>query len=171
VERKLLSAPTAREVEIILSYCHDLEERCFIALAFSSGLRLSELCRIQIQDIDLEAKTLRTVCKGNKEALAVFDARTKDFLTELIADRQSGSLFDLTPRQAQLMIEWLSERSGVKFSCHSLRRSFASNLRRKGMDISHIMVLGHWQSLAMPLRYSESVRFEDSAKLYSSIVD
>lgn len=158
-------------MEIILNHCQNLKEKCFVALAFSSGLRLSDLCQIQVQDIDLEAKTLRTVCKGDEEALAVFDARTKDFLPELIADRQSGSLFSFTPRQAQLMIERLSERSGIKFSCHSLRRSFASNLRRKGMDISHIMVLGHWQSLAMPLRYSESVRFEDSAKLYSSIVD
>ncbi|MFC2044324.1 tyrosine-type recombinase/integrase [Chloroflexota bacterium] len=52
---------------------------------------------------------------------------------------------------------------------HTFRRTFASNLHRRGLDIEHIMRLGGWESLDMVLRYTRSVRFEESLKLYREI--
>jgi len=46
---------------------------------------------------------------------------------------------------------------------------FASLLAKKGVDSLHIMRLGRWESIAMVERYTRSVRFEDSLKLYGAI--
>ena len=44
-------------------------------------------------------------------------------------------------------------------------------MAKKGIDSLHIMRLGRWESIQMVERYTRSVRFEDSLKLYSAIVD
>jgi integrase len=49
---------------------------------------------------------------------------------------------------------------------HTFRRTFASNLHRAGLDVEHIMRLGGWESLDMVLRYTRSVKFEDSLRVY-----
>ncbi len=46
---------------------------------------------------------------------------------------------------------------------------FASNLHRAGLDVEHIMRLGGWESLDMVLRYTRSVKFEESLKIYKSM--
>jgi len=53
---------------------------------------------------------------------------------------------------------------------HTFRRTFASILAKRGVDSLHIMRLGRWESIQMVERYTRSVRFEDSLKLYSPIV-
>jgi len=47
--------------------------------------------------------------------------------------------------------------------------TFAYNLHRAGLDIEHIMRLGGWERLNMALRYTRSVRFEESLRLYKAI--
>jgi len=42
-------------------------------------------------------------------------------------------------------------------------------LHRAGMDIEHIMRLGGWESLDMMVRYTKSVKFEESLKLYREL--
>jgi len=49
---------------------------------------------------------------------------------------------------------------------HTFRKTSISNLHRGGLDVEHIMRLGGWKSLDMVLRYTRSVKFEDSLKLY-----
>jgi len=63
----------------------------------------------------------------------------------------------------------LEKRTGLPCNHHTFRRTFASNLHRAGMDIEHIMRLGGWESLDMVVRYTRSVKFEDSLKLYRSL--
>jgi integrase len=53
---------------------------------------------------------------------------------------------------------------------HTFRRSFASILAKRGIDSLHIMRLGRWESIAMVDRYTKSVKFEDSLKLYTPIM-
>ena len=51
-------------------------------------------------------------------------------------------------------------------NAHTLMRTFASNLHRKGVDVEHIMRLGGWETLDMMVRYTRSVKFDDSLKMY-----
>ena len=64
-------------------------------------------------------------------------------------------------------------KASTKLPCnpHTFKRSFASNLHRAGMDIEHIMHLGGWESLDMVIRYTRSVRFEDSLSHYQRIAN
>ena len=68
------------------------------------------------------------------------------------------------------MLNDLEKETGLPCNPHTFRRTFASNLHRAGLDVEHIMRLGGWESLDMVLRYTRSVKFEDSLKLYKSIM-
>ena len=67
------------------------------------------------------------------------------------------------------MLYRLQERTGLNCNPHTFRRTFASNLHRAGLDVEHIMRLGGWESLDMVLRYTRSVRFEESLKVYKAM--
>jgi len=69
------------------------------------------------------------------------------------------------------MLRGLAIKTGIRFSAHTLRRTFASILAKRGVDSLHIMRLGRWNSIQMVERYTRSVQFEDSLKLYNAIVD
>ncbi len=59
-----------------------------------------------------------------------------------------------------------TEKLGLPCNPHAFRRTFASNLHRKGVDVEHIMRLGGWHMLDMVVRYTNSVKFDDSLKMY-----
>jgi integrase len=67
------------------------------------------------------------------------------------------------------MLYRLQAKTGLNCNPHTFRRTFASNLHRAGLDVEHIMRLGGWESLDMVLRYTRSVRFEESLRLYQAI--
>lgn len=67
------------------------------------------------------------------------------------------------------MLYRLEKRIGLRCNPHTFRRTFASNLHRQGLDIEHIMRLGGWESLDMVLRYTRSVKFEESLRLYQGV--
>ena len=54
----------------------------------------------------------------------------------------------------------------LPYNPETLNRTFTSNVDRGGLDIKHIIRLGSWESLAMVLRYTRSVKFEHSLRLY-----
>jgi hypothetical protein len=62
----------------------------------------------------------------------------------------------------------LHRKGGLKWHNRE-SRTFASNLHRAGLDVEHIMRLGGWKSLDMVLRYTRSVKFEESLRLYKAI--
>ena len=68
------------------------------------------------------------------------------------------------------MLRKLEAKTGLPCNAHTFIRTFASILAKRGIDTLHIMRLGRWESIQMVERYTRSVKFEDSLKLYSSIV-
>ncbi len=69
------------------------------------------------------------------------------------------------------MLRKLMQKMSLPCHAHTFRRTFASILAKRGVDSLHIMRLGRWESIAMVERYTRSVRFEDSLKLYEAIVN
>ena len=63
------------------------------------------------------------------------------------------------------------EKTNLPCNAHTFRRTFASNLHRKGVDVEHIMRLGGWETLDMVVRYTRSVKFEDSLQLYQDAME
>jgi len=76
------------------------------------------------------------------------------------------NIWHMRPRGIQNTLERLERRTGLKCNPHTFRRTFASNLHHAGLDVEHIMRLGGWESLDMVLRYTRSVKFENSLRLY-----
>jgi integrase len=68
------------------------------------------------------------------------------------------------------MLARLNTKTGIAFTAHTFRRTFASILAKRGVDSLHIKRLGRWESVQMVERYTRSVQFEDSHKLYQAIL-
>lgn len=87
-------------------------------------------------------------------------------LRELVSQNGTGEdVWHMTPWGIVSMLRRLEKKTGLKCNPHTFRRTFASNLHRNGLDVEHIMRLGGWESLDMVLRYTRSVKFEDSLRL------
>jgi len=164
-----LPSLTVEQLDYLIEQADCTRDRAIISLLADSGLRLSELANIKVSDIDWQHRLIKVICKGNKEGLAPFGKRTEALLKELVKE-PTDKLWDISNRQIQCMLHRLSSKTGLVCNAHTFRRTFASILAKRGVDSLHIMRLGRWQSMAMVQRYTQSVRFEDSLKLYSEIV-
>lgn len=150
-----------------------MRDKAIISLFADSGLRLSELAAIKNEDIDWERRLIKVKCKGNKEAFAIFGATTEKYLKEwLVQYSPNGdSIWGTNINGVEEMLKQLKAKTGLPCNAHTFRRTFACILAKRGIDCLHIMRLGRWESISMVERYTRSVRFEDSLKLYKSIVE
>ncbi|MEW6162642.1 MAG: site-specific tyrosine recombinase XerD [Nitrospirota bacterium] len=129
-----------------------------LELLYSSGLRISELVSLKVEDINLEAGFLRVLGKGSKERVVPVNTRAikklKRYINqqrpEILRKRQSSYLFvtgrggPMTRQRFWQTIKALGRRSGIKLSPHTLRHSFATHLLEGGADLRSVQkMLGH----------------------------
>lgn len=137
-----------------------LRELTMISLLYATGLRVSELCRLRLLDLDLEQMTVRVFGKGGKERVIPFHKSIAPRIREYLSARES---FKTTQtKEAYLFINYqgspLSRQSfflGLKsaaleagldcdVSPHALRHTFASHLLEAGMGLRSLQtLLGH----------------------------
>ncbi|MDI6881892.1 MAG: tyrosine-type recombinase/integrase [Methanothermobacter sp.] len=129
-------------------------DKLILSLLYSSGLRVSELVSLNVNDIDLKERTIRIRGKGNKDRIVLFDQKTKKLIKDYLRERtqESEYLFlnrfgkPLTPRYIQITIKNYAIKAGIKkkVTPHILRHSFATHLLKNGVDIRAIQqLLGH----------------------------
>jgi integrase/recombinase XerD len=165
--KPILPSLTVEQVSYLIEQVYSLTHKAIISLFADSGMRLSELANIKACDIDWTNHTITIWGKGNKQRKAPFTEKTARLLRELISQNGTGeNIWRMKPKGIQNMLLELAKRTGLPCNPHTFRRTFASNLHRAGLDIEHIMRLGGWESLDMVVRYTRSVKFEDSLKLY-----
>ena len=170
VDRAILPSLTIKQVQQLIDEADNTRDKCIISLFADSGMRLSELTSIKADNIDWRDYTITIWGKGGKQRRAPFTERTANLLKQVVASNGTGeNIWHLEPRGVEIMLSRLREQTGLPCNPHTFRRTFASNLHRAGMDIEHIMRLGGWESLEMVLRYTRSVKFEESLKLYRSM--
>lgn len=94
--------------------------------------------------------------------------RSAELLKEMLGENRASmvNICGLHLRGIQIMLYRLQKMTGLPCNPHTFRRTFASNLHRAGLDVEHIMRLGGWESLDMVVRYTRSVKFEESLKVY-----
>jgi len=169
----ILPSLTPEQVDYLIASAENVRDKAIIGLFAESGIRLNELLNIKAGDIDLASMTVTVWGKGAKQRKAPFTKRTAELLSQMLGvnkvNRVSKNIWGLERRGIQIMLYRLQERTGLNCNPHTFRRTFASNLHRAGLDVEHIMRLGGWESLDMVLRYTRSVRFEESLKLYQGI--
>ncbi len=156
---------------------------CLLELLYASGLRVSELVGLDLQDLLSGERTLRVMGKGRKERLVPYHAQAAvalqtylGFRSALLADKglaPSPALFlnvrggRLTTTSVRTMLRRALDTAAVrsKVSPHALRHSFATHLLNRGMDLRAIQeLLGH-ASLSTTQRYTH-LGLEELARTY-----
>lgn len=145
-------------------------DRAILELFYASGLRLSELVGLGIEDVNLSSRMIRVLGKGKKERLVPFNGSTADAIRAWLKDRSmsgqraesrgqtrhsratSAPLFlnyrggRLSTRSVDRLVRRYVALCGAKFgiSPHALRHSFATHLLANGADLRAIQeLLGH----------------------------
>jgi tyrosine recombinase XerC len=146
-------------------------DRALLELLYSSGLRVSEACGVDLLDVDLDRGRVRVLGKGGKErevplgeaaadALRTFVDRYRDQAPpgegdpEALFRNRRGKR--LSARDARAVVEKYRRMvlSGRRVSPHTLRHSFATHLMEGGADIRAVQeLLGH-SSLSSTQRYT-----------------
>lgn len=129
-----------------------LQAIAIIELLFATGIRISELCSISPEDIDLSNRRLKINGKGKKErvlsigntsGLAVLSKYNEVFINEI---RSSGLFFPVSDQIVRRMIRKHCKLAGITqhITPHMFRHTFASSLLEAGVDLRYIQdFLGH----------------------------
>ena len=148
---RLLSAPSGSDVK-------ELRDKAMLELLFSTGLRVSELCRLP-RDLDLSADEFSVRGKGEKVRVVFLSEEAKSSVKAYIAKRKdmSDALFvqlgrgskeisPITPRSVERIVKHYAIKAGIskKVTPHVVRHSFATDLLQNGADLRSVqMLLGH----------------------------
>jgi len=148
----------------------DLRDKCVLELLYATGIRVSELVGINLEDVDFMERLIRIRGKGKKERLVPFGKKAEDSLSAYIRARvqlnkgevDENAMFlnyrgeRLTARSVERIVDKYIRITALrrKISPHSLRHSFASHLLSRGADLRVIQeLLGH-ESLATTQKYT-----------------
>ena len=166
VGRSLPGAITVNEVTALLSAAATAEtpearrNEAMLEILYASGMRVSELVSLDLEDADLEQGWVRCLGKGAKERLVPVHRTAVDALARylrsarpLMASRRSGRAVFLNKRGDRLtrqgfwlILKGVAQRAGLngRITPHTLRHSFATHLLQGGASLRHVQeLLGH----------------------------
>lgn len=135
--------------------------KAMLELMYGTGLRVSELVNLNINDIDLFNATVRTIGKGNKEriipigdfAIEALNIYIEEYRDSMLKNRICDKLFlnnhgsSMTRQGFFKILKQIAKEKGIQkdFSPHTLRHSFATHLLNNGADLRSIQeMLGHY---------------------------
>lgn len=160
--KALVEAPTKADNANTLS----LRDRAILELLYSSGLRVSELCSLNLGDLDLNTGLVRVLGKGQKERIVpvgtVAIKVLHKYLDEQMIKSDNNPLFigsrgrRISRRAVYELVQRWSEQidSFKNVTPHTLRHTFATHLLEAGADLRSIQeLLGH-ASLSTTQKYT-----------------
>lgn len=146
---------TEENIELIRQNCKNARDLAIIDMLYSTGMRVGELVRLNISDIDFENKECVVLGKGNKQRKVYFDAKTKIHLQQYLNSRKDTdpALFvsQLYPYNrlkisgVEIALRKIGEKLHIsKVHPHKFRRTLATKAIDKGMPIEQVQhLLGH----------------------------
>lgn len=164
VERKLPQVLTGKEVELFLEQpeCTDLKgyrDRAMLELLYATGIRVSELIALDVDDLNLPGGVLKCYSKGKERIIPLYPAAIRalneyvhNVRPQLVDALDETALFvnmngERMSRQGfWKLIKHYQEKAGIQkdITPHTLRHSFAAHLLENGADLRSIQeMLGH----------------------------
>ena len=154
-EKQVKETYTDETLEALRDGCTCLRDLAMIDLLASTGVRVSELVRLNRADIDFEGRECVVFGKGSKERPVYFDARTKVHLKNYLASRtdDNPALFVTLQKPhrrleisgVEIRVRELGRRLDLcRVHPHKFRRTLATKAIDKGMPVEQVQrLLGH----------------------------
>ena len=137
-----------------------LRDRAILEILYGAGTRVTEIVRINVNDVDFDESEIRVLGKGAKERIVIFGSHAhralRDYLEKgrpiLLGIKKINALFigrrgtRISPRHVERIIHFYAQKAGVqkKVTPHTLRHSFATHLLSGGADLRMVQeLLGH----------------------------
>lgn len=152
-------------LEVMRDNCDNIRDLALIDLLSSTGMRIGELVKLNISDINFDERECVVFGKGSKERMVYFDARTKIHLQNYISSRKDAekALFvglksphkRLTIGAIEVRLREFGKKLDInKVHPHKFRRTLATKAIDKGMPIEQLQhLLGH-QRIDTTLQYA-----------------
>ena len=167
------------EIDALKTSCKTKKERAIIEMLLSTGVRVSELCHMEICDININELSVHVVeGKGDKERMTYTTAVSAKYLIDYINNRKEDNgiyLFYnknhemLNPGGVRHILNMIADRAGVSnVHPHRFRRTFATNLAKRGMAIQDIQTLLGHSDIATTMTYvcMDNKKVQNSYKQY-----
>jgi len=156
VDRLVTSADTSKE--------EGIRDRTIMELLFSTGLRVSELVKLNHQQLNLDRKEFGVIGKGGRGRLVFISDRAADWIKRYLDAREDkfkplfirysgrvteeddGERMRLTARSVERLVKKYVQKARIPVDAtvHTFRHSFATDLLRNGADIRSVQeMLGH----------------------------
>ncbi|MEW5820418.1 MAG: site-specific tyrosine recombinase/integron integrase [Cyanobacteriota bacterium] len=154
IERFLPKVLSIKEIDYLIQQAQTAEEKAIMELLYSTGLRVSELINLKIEDVNLKSKYLKCKGKGNKERLLPFGNKVQyaiDFYLSIKTNYSNKEYLFTNHKGNKLerqdiwrLIKRLSKSLDKNISPHTIRHSFATHLLENGADLRVVQeLLGH----------------------------
>ncbi len=156
---------TEKEIKLLLdSFNEEGDEQLFqkllLELIYVTGIRVSELCDIQLKAVNLSHKQIRIIGKGNKERIVLMDSETSESMLYYLRhirpkfNKKNQNIYFFINRlgnkiNRQYVFQLIKEKCnevGIykNVSPHSLRHSFATHMLNEDVDLRSVQeLLGH----------------------------
>jgi len=157
VEKKIPEFLSENEIKVLLETIEDPLEKAIFELLYATGMRASELCGLNISDINWEKRIIKVQGKGGKERFVLFNESAERALKIYLAQTNQSyppsesvneiALFTINGKRItrnqvyRIVRKYLkTERKGP----HILRHTFATHLLNRGADLVSVKeLLGH----------------------------
>lgn len=168
------------EIDAMRSACKTKKERAIIELLLASGVRVSELCAARVTDINFDSMTFNVLeGKGGKQRTVYINDLAKKHLLNYLEDRNVSGEFlfynkkkdPLNPGGVRHILKTIETRAKItNVHPHRFRRTFATNLSNRGMEVQEISkLLGHVNlNTTMEYVYTSDERVHVSYMKYSA---
>ena len=142
------------ELEKIRQACKNIKERAMVEVLLASGVWVSEFCDLMVDDVDFSSMSIRVRHgKGGKHRMTYMNEVTRDYLIKYLMNYkiESGHLFRsnkneyVTSGGVRYLLNTIGSHADVEdVHPHRFRRTFATNLAKRGMAVQDIKeLLGH----------------------------
>lgn len=135
--------------------------KAIVALLFSSGIRVSEICRLNREDVRENFFTVTS--KGGADEVSFIDTNARKYIDEYLKKRKDKhqALFvadkkgypRISVGSVQEVFKTLKRHTGLQVKPHTMRHSFATDLMKNGADIRYVQKLMHHKSIQTTQQY------------------
>ncbi len=155
-------------------------DRAIILTLLYTGIRLSELTGLMLEDVNLAQDCVKMLGKGDKERTIYLAPEAQQAILRYIRHREDGLPYlwlsqcgvQLTPNAVQQLIRDLGRKAGIKgvrCSAHTFRHTFAVNFLKAGGSLRHLQeIMGHTSMKPLEV-YLRTVSADDAMHFHRQV--